>query len=130
VLSDDYYLLQDLTFIPEILRELQIIVDTLQQSELCTHFIRVLFCIYNFPPCDSTTSEALPICLEKCPEINSVLEECRSVADLPTFQIIPVIAPYIENYNCTDPRTYYPDIPSDTRISNTSCSKLLAVVSY
>ena len=129
VLSDDYYVLRDLVLVPEFVRELQIIVDALQQSELCTKFLRILFCFYNFPSCDSSTSEALPVCLEKCPEIDSVLDECRSVVDLPTVQLLPGIAPYIENYNCTDPRTYYPDIPSDTRISNTSCSKL-PVLSY
>ena len=68
------------------------------------------------------------MCFEKCPEIDLVLDECRSIVDLATFQLIPSIAPYIENYNCSDPRTYHPDIPSDTRISNASCSKLVCIL--
>ena len=104
-------------------RDLLILVDALEQSEKCTVFLRILFCFYNFPPCDFNHSEALPVCPGKCPEIDELMEECRGIADLPTFQIIPFIGPFLENYNCSNPVTYYPDIPSQINFSNSTCSK-------
>jgi len=120
---DHSYVVQNLRFIPGVLTELQVIVDTLQGSERCGLFIRLAFCFYNFPPCNLNTSEAIPICPDKCLEIDAVLKECRGIIDLPTFQLLPVLGDYFDDFNCSNPRTYYPDIPSRIDISTTICSK-------
>ena len=123
LLVDNYYVVQNLIFIPGVLTELQVIVETLQGSERCSLFIRIAFCFYNFPPCNLNTSEAIPICPDKCSEFESVTKECRGIIDLPTFQLLPVLGDYLDTFNCSNPRTYYPHIPSNISISTTICSK-------
>ena len=123
VLSTEYYVIRSLAFIEDGVRDLETLINLLQQSEKCTLFLRILFCFYNFPPCDFNRSEALPVCPGKCPEIDGLFEECRGVANLPSLEIIPFIGPFVDNYNCSNPATYYPDIPADINYSNSTCSE-------
>jgi len=123
LLSDDHYFLRELAFNARNIQELQIILEALKQSERCSLFLTVVYCFYNFPPCDFNTSEALPVCSPRCPEVDSVVEECQGIINIPTFRSIPNLAEYFDNFNCTDPNTYYPDVPPNTGFSSTSCSE-------
>ena len=76
-------------------------------SERCLVWLRLLLCLNEFPVCDFHTSEALPLCLEQCPEIDTLSEECNHFLNSSELQSLEFAIPYIESFNCSDPRTYY-----------------------
>jgi len=97
-------------------------------SKTCQSFFRTVLCFYEFPPCAISSvnvSELLPICHERCPEIQSAYQYCFDRLDLTIInkEIYPALPGIIENFNCTLPQTYYVNDAKQLNISNTSCSE-------
>lgn len=84
-------------------------------DEECLPFIGAFLCLLQFPPCNVNTSELLPICLDRCPEIQAAYRRCFLIPD---FTLV------IENFNCSVHETYYITDDNTLAVSNTSCCKL------
>jgi len=93
---------------------LNTIDEIFKDSEACRSFSRIVICFYEFPPCDTYSSELLPLCPERCWEIERVFEACGELTNF-----------IVENLlNCSDPYTYY----GSATVSNTNCSKSLKCI--
>ena len=97
-------------------------------SQTCQSFFRTVLCFFEFPPCAislANVSELLPICLKRCPEIQSAYQYCFDRLDLTIInnETYPPLRGLIENFNCTLPQTYYVNDAKQLIISNTSCSE-------
>ena len=93
----------------------------------CQSFLGAFLCFFEFPPCNTKTSELLPICLDRCPEIQAAYQYCfqgRNLEIVVDPNRYPVFRKIIDNFNCSVPETYYFSNDSTLAISNTSCSKL------
>ena len=90
-----------------------IILESIADYKTCTMFVNALLCFYNYPPCDTSTSELLPLCAERCSEVYKLFELC---GELLSFLLV--------NFNCSFAENYYGDIPPYVKVSTTSCSEL------
>lgn len=88
------------------------ILASIADHKACTLFFNGILCFYNYPPCDTSTSELLPLCAERCWEVYQLFELCSKLIN---FIII--------NFNCTVAETYYGIVPPHVKVSTTSCSK-------
>ena len=83
-----------------------------------------MFCFYEFPPCKfiiDYVSELLPICPQRCPEIQAFYDICfenLEIKDNIPFSVI-------ENFNCLNPSTYYANTTEQPRISDIRCNKFI-----
>jgi len=92
-------------------------------DEPCLSFFKVIVCLLDFPPCNGNTSELLPICLDRCPEIQTAYQHCYQGdnREIFTFEFVdPSLRNAIENFNCSNPQTYNFNSVSISNI----CSKL------
>lgn len=102
--------------------------NIMDSPAVCQSFIDAILCFYEFQPCrssDNNMSELLPICIERCPEIQQAYDFCLEDITLIIPAGFPALLEIIENFNCTDPRSYYANGERDLDISDTYCSKLL-----
>ena len=56
--------------------EIETITRLLDPLNPCRGFSTYMMCTYRFPACNATTGKVIPLCLEACPDINSVIELC------------------------------------------------------
>jgi len=105
------------------------IIQGLQDSGSCGSFASALLCAYTFPGCDFESSQLLPICLEKCTEINAQFESCRAILNDEVIDFIPNLRVLLENFDCFNTSTYFnvpPQFISDELCSNLSKSDSIA----
>jgi len=107
--------------------DLRLVFEISAGSRTCQSFFRVLLCFFEFPPCNISTSELFPICLDRCPEIQAAYQYCFRGFNFEAIspERYPDLRNIIENFNCSLPNTYYFSNDRILDISNTSCSKLL-----
>ena len=97
-------------------------IDAIEISESCETLTSALLCAYTFPPCDFNTSQLLSICSARCEMIDEIFATCRQFVNNETLQLIPVLRPLLETFNCSNPLTYF-NVPPQF-ISETTCSDL------
>jgi len=105
--------------------------NIMDSPAVCQSFLNAILCFYEFQPCgfsDDNSPELLPICLERCPEIQAVYDLCLQGLALNIPPEFPSLREIIENFNCTDPRSYYANGRRELVISDTYCSKLLCLM--
>jgi len=90
---------------------LNTIDEIFEDFEVCRVFSRVFVCFSEFPPCDTNSSKLLPLCPERCWELDTLIETCGQLVNL-------IVRNY---YNCSIPQSYY--VKARDAVSNTSCSK-------
>ena len=109
----------------------QIVTFLAGDDAVCEDFLNSIFCFYDFQPCERTednVSQLIPICTHRCPEIQRAYDVCfLNGLDLSAIGStdFPSLRGVIDNFNCSNPRTYYANSGRLLRISNTTCSKLL-----
>jgi len=99
------------------------IIQGLQDSGACGNFASALLCAYTFPGCNFESSQLLPICPEKCTEINAQFESCRAILNDGVLDLIPNLRVLLENFDCFNTSTYFsvpPQLISDEFCSNLS----------
>ena len=106
-----------------------------QDSPVCQSFFDTVLCFYEFQPCgfsEDRKSELLPICLERCPEIQAAFDYCSERIDISRIDptLYPSLGPILENFNCTLPRSYYVNGDRMLAISDTYCSKFLRMCDW
>jgi len=117
ILQEEYYYARDAWSIEaeSIVRTaFQILVD----NDTCSTFMKTLLCFYYYLPCDVTSSKLLPFCDARCSELDGMLKKCDIFS--PQLIIDPNLG--FSTFNCSNPETYFTNIPF--MVSNTSCSKL------
>lgn len=119
--AEDTLTIFHLSDIDDIKLAFQIVGDT-----ACQSFFGAFLCFFEFPPCNVSTSELLPICLDRCPEMQEAHRYCfqgvnSTIVDPKKY---PTLRNIIDNFNCSVPETYYFSNDS-VLISTTSCSKLM-----
>jgi len=129
VLLQEYH--ADSTLNISTLSEFQVIRFSLElaRENPCQSFFEVILCFFEFPPC-SVQLELLPICLDRCPEIQKAHNYCfqgrnLEITDPDRYPVFKNIYLFIENFTCSAPETYYFSDDGTHVISNTSCSKLI-----
>lgn len=82
-------------------------------NSTCQSVLLNLACYFEFPPCDSDTSNVIPMCLESCDVFSALVDPCLSAMNSynPFVQILREI-------NCSDPFSYLPEF---VIIDNTTC---------
>lgn len=103
-------------------RNIITLIDAIEISESCESLTNALLCAYTFPACDFNTSQLLPICPQRCELIDEIFGTCRQFVSNDTLQLIPVLRPLLETFNCSNPLTYF-NVPPQY-ISETLCSNL------
>ena len=97
-----------------------------RDDDFCKSFWGVFFCFIEFPSCDDNTSELLPICVDRCPDIQAAYDFCFQRRNLSSIeQVDPALFNIYSNFNCSVPETYYFSDNSVRNISSISCSKLI-----
>ena len=92
--------------------------EIFKDFEICRVFSRFLICFYEFTPCDTNSSELLPLCPERFQEFDRLFETCGKLLNI-----------FIRSYiNWSNPRTYYPQ--AKVAVSKTSCSKSSKCINY
>jgi len=131
ILLEKYYA-EDTIFIGQSdFEDVRLIFDLFAaDSQTCQSFFRTVLCFYEFPPCNITAaniSELLPICLSRCPEIQSAFQFCFGRLDLTFIDSVryPSLLGVIEHFNCSLSETYYVNDAKTLVISNSRCSELL-----
>jgi len=96
--------------------DLDTIDEIFKDFEICRLLPRLIICFYKFIPCDTNSSKLLPLCPERCGEIDRIFEICGEVVNI-----------LVKNYyNCSIPQTYYGK--AHVAVTNTSCSKSLKCI--
>ena len=113
ILSGKYYYVPNAvdTNIFDLVKNINIF-DSIKDNEACTTFYNGVLCFYNFPPCEPDTFQLLPLCPGRCEEIHRLFEFC---GELVNFIVVTL--------NCSDPISYYGNIPVDINVSTATCSK-------
>ena len=122
VLSEPYYAPNVTEIVSELFVSIVTIIQGLQDSGSCGSFASVLLCAYTFPGCDFESSQLLPICPDKCTEINARFESCRAILNDEILDLIPNLRVLLENFDCFNTSTYF-SVPPQF-ISDESCSNL------
>ena len=131
-MTDDYYAKDEIFIGDSDFDDVRSIFNIFfQDSTVCQSFFSLVLCFYEFPPCDFTDngeSELIPICLERCPEIQAAYEHCFKKLNFNAIDTeeYPSLLRTVENFNCSLPERYY-DINGNQRraISDSTCSKWL-----
>ncbi|XP_065909680.1 tyrosine-protein kinase receptor UFO-like [Dysidea avara] len=123
ILLEEYYYVSDALPLDTDDAINRIIFETLENNDTCTTFTKTLICFYTYLPCDVSTSKLLPLCDTRCSELDRMFEECAEVTNLPL--ILSNSRSLTSGYNCSNPRTYFNNIPY--KISNTSCSNVTRI---
>lgn len=122
MLNETYYTPNVTEITQSNFRNIITLIQAIEISASCETLVDVLLCAYTFAPCDFATSRLLPICLERCVVINQLFDMCRQFVTNQTLQLIPVLRPLLEMFNCSDPLTYFSVQPE--LISATVCTNL------
>ena len=81
----------------------------------------------NFHPCDSTTGVLLPICPELCTDIEDNIEDCA----IDFFEDYPAIDELFNVFECTEPETYFMNLPPQYIFNDGSgCTELCKYCTY
>jgi len=123
VLSEPYYAPNVTEIVSDLFISIVTIIQGLQDGGSCGNFASVLLCAYTFPGCDFESSQLLPICPDKCTEINAQFESCRTFLNDGVLDLIPDLRVLLENFDCFNTSTYFsvpPQLISDEFCSNLS----------
>ena len=74
-------------------------------SENCTNTITSLGCYITYPPCDSETGDAIPLCTENCDTEFASIQSC--VAEV---TVNNDLSNMMRMFNCSDVNSYLPDL--------------------
>jgi len=103
--------------------ELDDIIDAIGiglRDEVCQSLSVIISCFYEFPSCNVNTSEVLPICPDRCPEIQAAHQYCFP------GHVPERFGNFTQDFNCSILESYYFNYNNAT-ISNISCSKFMYV---
>ena len=120
MLSEKYYAQNEIFIAEENLEQINVGIGLITGP--CLMFIKIILCFYQYPPCDINTSELLPVCLTRCPELDEAYNECSQGVNIPIIRDrLPTLGPLILNYNCSDTDSYYGEV--ELNISTIRCCK-------
>jgi len=88
------------------------------RDEVCRSLSELISCFYEFPSCNVNTSEVLPVCHDRCSEIQVAHQYCFP------GHVPERFGNFTLNFNCSVVESFYFTHDS-TIISNTSCSKFI-----
>lgn len=116
-----YYTPDTLGYSDEVINEFEDVITQYDPFDSCRTFATALTCVYTFPACNPTTGRVVPICPELCPDIRSNIEECA----LGSPENYPSLNSLYDSFVCTDPQTYFMNVPLQYIENDTSnCSAL------
>ncbi len=83
---------------------LEEIVASSNFSENCANTITSLGCYITYPPCDSETGDAIPLCTENCDTEFASIQSC--VAEV---TVNNDLSNMMRMFNCSDVNSYLPN---------------------
>ncbi len=111
---------------------LEEIVGSGNFSENCTDILVSLGCYITYPPCDSETGNAIPLCTENCIEKFGLIQSCfvESEIDLTQNSNYGALEKTMDFFDCKDVSSYLPEflhIASDQCINSTDFGEFYSI---
>ena len=115
---------------------LEFILERTQSPLACYEFAIHLVCLVAAPPCNANTSTPLLLCPETCRAYDQLISSyvCSSFVNGIIEHVSggsvesSAIIPHFEDFNCSDPVTYFQNKSAEAEVDNSpsSCTNLFS----